>query len=61
MRKGRFDEIFYVDLPNENEREKIFEIHIGKKRKKDLASIDMKQIVNKTKGYCGSRYRKCSL
>lgn len=54
LRKGRFDEIFYVDLPNESEREKIFEIHIGKKRKKDLPSIDMRQIVKKTKGFCGA-------
>ena len=29
MRKGRFDEIFYVQLPKEDERQKIFEIHIG--------------------------------
>ncbi len=28
MRKGRFDEIFFVDLPNSNERREIFEIHL---------------------------------
>jgi SpoVK/Ycf46/Vps4 family AAA+-type ATPase len=33
LRKGRFDEIFYVDFPNDEERKKIFEIHIGKRRK----------------------------
>ena len=32
LRKGRFDEIFFVDLPNEEERKKIFEIHLVKKR-----------------------------
>lgn len=30
LRKGRFDEIFYVGLPNSVEREKIFQIHIKK-------------------------------
>lgn len=54
LRKGRFDEIFYVDLPNDREREKIFEIHIGKKRKTDLKNIDIRKIVEKTKGYCGA-------
>lgn len=54
LRKGRFDEIFYVNLPNRQEREKIFAIHIGKKRQKDLPNINMKQIVDKTEGYCGA-------
>ena len=31
LRKGRFDEIFFVDLPTENERKKIFEVHLKKK------------------------------
>lgn len=31
LRKGRFDEIFFVDLPTENERKKIFEVHLNKK------------------------------
>lgn len=31
LRKGRFDEIFFVDLPTTREREKIFEIHINKR------------------------------
>ncbi len=34
LRKGRFDEIFFVDLPNINERKKIFEIHITKRNRK---------------------------
>ncbi|WP_455630203.1 AAA family ATPase [Megamonas sp.] len=54
LRKGRFDEIFYVNLPNRQERENIFAIHIGKKRQKDLPNINMKQIVDKTEGYCGA-------
>ncbi len=31
LRKGRFDEIFFVDLPTESERKKIFEVHLNKK------------------------------
>lgn len=31
LRKGRFDEIFFVDLPTESERRKIFEVHLRKK------------------------------
>ncbi len=54
MRKGRFDEIFFVDLPNKEERKKIFEIHIGKRRKNDLADIDLNKLVEKTEGYSGA-------
>lgn len=54
MRKGRFDEIFYVQLPNKDERKKIFEIHIKKRREKDLKNIDIDQLVDKTDGYSGA-------
>ena len=54
MRKGRFDEIFYVGLPKPEERRKIFEIHIGKRRKQDLANIDISSLVSKTEGYSGA-------
>lgn len=54
LRKGRFDEIFYVGLPNAQEREKIFSIHIGKRRKKDLPGIDLAALVKETNGYSGS-------
>ena len=54
LRKGRFDEIFYVGLPNPNERKKIFEIHIAKRRAADLGGIDIQKLVEKTDGYSGS-------
>ena len=54
MRKGRFDEIFYVGLPNDEERRKIFEIHIRKRRKNDLNSIDISYLASKTGGYSGA-------
>lgn len=54
LRKGRFDEIFYVGLPNDEERKKIFEIHLNKRRKEDLRNIDLNSLVSKTKGYSGA-------
>lgn len=54
LRKGRFDEIFYVDLPKNDERKKIFEIHINKRRSDDLTDIDLETLVKKTVGYSGA-------
>ncbi|MGN9162989.1 AAA family ATPase [Clostridium sulfidigenes] len=54
LRKGRFDEIFYVGLPNEYEREKIFQIHINKRRPQDLKNIRISELVVKTKGFSGA-------
>lgn len=54
MRKGRFDEIFYVALPNEEERRKIFEIHLRKRRKTDVDKIDIDELVKATDGYSGA-------
>lgn len=54
LRKGRFDEIFYVGLPNDEERRRIFEIHIQKRRKIDLAKISINDLVKNTKGYSGA-------
>lgn len=53
MRKGRFDEIFYVQLPDAAERRKIFEIHI-KKRKKNPDFINIDRLVEATNGYSGA-------
>ena len=54
LRKGRFDEIFYVGLPSEAKRKAIFEIHIKKKRPMDLDAIDIDKLVKKSEGYSGS-------
>ena len=54
LRKGRFDEIFYVGLPNPSERKKIFEIHIAKRRMADLPGIEIQKLVDKTDGYSGA-------
>lgn len=54
LRKGRFDEIFYVGLPKLAERKKIFEIHIRKRRSKDLAQINLDTLAARTDGYSGA-------
>lgn len=54
LRKGRFDEIFYVGLPDRAERETIFKIHIAKRRSMDLNSIDISKLVDKTEGFSGA-------
>jgi SpoVK/Ycf46/Vps4 family AAA+-type ATPase len=53
LRKGRFDEIFFVDLPNDEERRKIFEIHL-KKRNRDSKEIDTIPLLKGTKGFNGA-------
>ena len=54
LRKGRFDEIFFVGLPKAEERYKIFEIHISKRRKNDLSKINIQDLVARTDGYSGA-------
>lgn len=51
-RKGRFDEIFCVNLPNEKEREAIFKVHLGKRGHKDL-KIDT-ALLKATDGFNGA-------
>ncbi|MGL5279572.1 MAG: SUMF1/EgtB/PvdO family nonheme iron enzyme [Cetobacterium sp.] len=53
LRKGRFDEIFFIDFPNEQERERIFEIHL-EKRRKNLKNFDCLKLAKETSGYCGA-------
>jgi len=43
LRKGRFDEIFFVDFPSLEERRKILEIHISK-LKRDLSNFDLDKL-----------------
>lgn len=57
-RKGRFDEIFCVNLPNKEERKKIFEVHLtklkGKKCYKDNTSFDYEKLAEATVGFNGA-------
>ncbi len=53
LRKGRFDEIFFVDLPSAKEREEIFKIHINKK-KRDVAAVDVAALVSASQQFVGA-------
>ena len=53
LRQGRFDDIFFVGLPKAPERESIFRIHLGK-RKRDPAVFDLPSLVGATDGFSGA-------
>jgi len=53
LRKGRFDEIFFIGLPKKTARRKIFEIHL-KKRKRDVSKYDLDELAEKSKGFSGA-------
>jgi len=53
LRKGRFDQIFFVTLPNPQERKSIFSIHL-KKNGADLSQINLDMLVKVTEGFNGA-------
>ena len=53
IRKGRFDELFFVDLPNQAERRQIFSIQLAK-RKRNPTDFDLKAAASAAKGYSGA-------
>lgn len=53
IRKGRLDEVFFVDLPQQAVREEIFRIHAGK-RKLDFNGLDLNHLAVMTEGFSGS-------
>ncbi len=53
LRKGRLDEIFFVDLPNDQERQEILGIHIAAK-KRDPGKFDMPELVRLSAGFSGA-------
>ena len=53
LRKGRFDEIFFVDLPTEEERKEIFKIHLTQKQRV-AEKFTLGKFAEKTEGYTGA-------
>ncbi len=53
LRKGRFDEIFFVDLPSKNERKDIFKIHVEKLNRK-FSDSDYEFLSGITSGFNGA-------
>jgi ATP-dependent 26S proteasome regulatory subunit len=53
IRKGRFDELFFVDLPNQSERKQILAIQLTR-RKRNPAEFDLEKVAAAAKGYSGA-------
>ena len=58
LRKGRFDEVFFVDLPGEEERLDIFRIHL-KSRGENPDAFDIPQLMQFTQGWSGAEVEQC--
>jgi SpoVK/Ycf46/Vps4 family AAA+-type ATPase len=58
IRKGRFDEVFFVDLPSEEEQLEIFKIHL-KRRGIDPAAFRVEQLMQFTVGWTGAEIEQC--
>ncbi|HLX38658.1 MAG TPA: AAA family ATPase, partial [Candidatus Binataceae bacterium] len=58
IRKGRFDEVFFVDLPHDKERGDIFRIHLAK-RGIDPARFEFAQLVDMTRDWTGAEIEQC--
>jgi SpoVK/Ycf46/Vps4 family AAA+-type ATPase len=53
LRKGRFDEIFFVDLPNAEVRTALYSVHL-RKRGRDVAAFDLPALAAATNGFSGA-------
>jgi hypothetical protein len=58
IRKGRFDEVFFVDLPLNDEQIDIFKIHLSR-RGVDAAEFDLGQLTRFTNGWTGAEIEQC--
>ena len=58
IRKGRFDEIFFLDLPKKSEREEIFKIHIQEFRPNSIDSFDYTKLAQLSESFSGAEIRQ---
>lgn len=54
LRKGRFDEIFFIDLPSERERREIFGVHLGKVRPNRIRDFEIDELAFQSEGFNGA-------
>jgi SpoVK/Ycf46/Vps4 family AAA+-type ATPase len=54
LRKGRFDEIFFVGLPSQTERKSIFAVHLQKVRAQNLRDFDLDRLAAETPSFSGA-------
>lgn len=59
LRKGRFDEIFFVGLPTSEEREAIFQVHLTRLRPQTLRSYDLRRLAYETPDFSGAEIEQC--
>ena len=58
IRKGRFDEVFFIDIPTEEERVDIFRIHL-QKRGIDPANMQLNRLRRISQGWTGAEIEQC--
>jgi hypothetical protein len=58
IRKGRFDEVFFVDLPTAAARSDVFSIHLAKRRQ-DPSKFDLAALAAATEGFSGAEIEGC--
>ena len=58
IRKGRFDEIFFLDLPKEEEREEIFKIHLQEFRPNSWQSFEYSKLAKSSEAFSGAEIRQ---
>ena len=58
IRKGRFDEIFFLDLPQKSEREEIFKIHLQQFRPNSWENFDYLELAQVTESFSGAEIRQ---
>jgi SpoVK/Ycf46/Vps4 family AAA+-type ATPase len=58
IRKGRFDEVFFVDLPRGEERAEIFRVHL-ERRGVAPAKLGIDRLVSVTEGWTGAEVEQC--
>ncbi len=54
LRKGRFDEIFFIGLPNEEEKKLIFKVHLNKVRPRSFQNYDLETLSKQAKNFSGA-------
>ncbi len=60
LRKGRFDEVFFVDLPNAEERKAILRVHLLK-RSQDLERFDLDRLAEESTGFSGAELEEAAV
>ncbi|MFI5364046.1 MAG: AAA family ATPase [Candidatus Binatia bacterium] len=58
IRKGRFDEVFFVDLPLDDERVEVFRVHL-QRRGVDPSTFNLERLKRFTKGWTGAEIEQC--